>query len=405
MEGIREEIINNEVSSEPAAAKSRVERLEESKEAKKLKRKEKKPREKKSGGENRPEDSGKSKKGIIAVMIIVILLALLAGYRIMTNYFQDDEESVETIINVKTAVAEIGDIYLESPVTAKLEAKEEVAVVPLAAGKVTSVGVKVGDYVKQGTVLFKIDDTQIQSSITQAREACELARTTFERIEYLYSEGVVSQQDYESTKAQYTNAELAYSSALESASYYTVTAPISGYVTVMDVSVGSVAGQSMAAAIADTSQLVINAKVAENLAGKINVGDRVDIYVSSLNKTFGGSVTTASKVPSIGTVTYPVTISVNDPENELMAGMFAEVRIKTAQEASALIVPSESVIVKGGETIVVTLDGNIPEFNPVEVGIDNGEYAEILSGIKAGDVIVVAGQHYVEEGKEVRIVE
>lgn len=406
MEGIREEIINNEVNGGPAAgAKSRVERLEESKEAKKRKKKEKPPKEKKNKEDKMAEGGEKKKKGKIVAIILITLFILLVGYRILTNFILTDEETVETIVNVKTAVAEMGEIYLESPVTAKIEAKEEVAVVPLAAGKVTSVNVKAGDYVSQGTVLFKIDDTQAQSSLTQAKEAYELAKTTYERMEFLYNEGVISQQDYESTKAQYTNAEITYNSALEAVSYYTVTAPISGYVTVMDVSVGSVAGQSMAAAIADTSQLVINAKVTESLAGKINVGDEVEIFVSSLDKTFSGNITAASKAPSIGTVTYPVTIVINDPEKELMAGMFAEVRIKSEQTESALIVPSEAVIVKGGESVVVTLDGNIPKLNPVETGIDNGEYAEILSGINAGDIIVVAGQHYVEEGKEVRIVE
>jgi len=273
------------------------------------------------------------------------------------------------------------------------------------AGKVTSVNVKVGDYVTQGTVLFTIDDTQMQSSLVQAREGYNLAKATYERMQILYNEGVISQQDFESARTQYITAEQGYNTAVESAAYYTVTTPISGYVTSMSVTVGGVAGQQMAASVADDSKLVIKNTVSESLAGKINVGDKVDVYVSSLDKIFEGTVTTASKIPSIGTVTYPIEIELSDPNDELMAGMFAEIRIKSEHMESALVVPSEAVIIKNGESVVVTLDGTMPVFNKVETGIDNGELVEIISGVKQGQTIVVSGQHYVVEGEEVRVVE
>lgn len=349
--------------------------------------------------------TGKQRKKRIAVIAVAVLFVLLIGYRIVTNFVLDGEEAAEQIVNVKTDVVKMGEIYLESPVTAKIQAHEEVAIVPLVAGKVTSVNVKVGDYVTQGTVLFTIDDTQMQSSLVQAREGYNLAKATYERMQVLYNEGVISQQDFESARTQYITAEQGYNTAMESAAYYTVTTPISGYVTSMSVTVGGVAGQQMAASVADDSKLVIKNTVSESLAGKINVGDKVDVYVSSLDKIFEGTVTTASKIPSIGTVTYPIEIELSDPGDELMAGMFAEIRIKSEHMESALVVPSESVIIKNGESVVVTLDGTMPVFNKVVTGIDNGEYVEIISGIKQGQTIVVSGQHYVVEGEEVRIVE
>ena len=349
--------------------------------------------------------TGKNRKVKIAVIVIAVLFVLLVAYRIVTNFILDGETAETQIVNVKTDVAKVGEIYLESPVTAKIQACEEVAIVPLAAGQVTSVNVSVGDYVTKGTVLFTIDDTQIQSSIVQAREGYNLAKATYERMQVLYNEGVISQQDFESTRTQYLTAEAAYNTAVESASYYTVTTPINGYVTSLSVTVGGVAGQSMAASVADVSELVIKNTVSETLAGKINVGDKVDVYVSSLDKIFEGTVKVASKIPSMGTVTYPVEISLADPAKELMAGMFAEIRIKSEHMESALVVPSEAVIIKNGDSVVVTLDGTMPVFNKVQTGIDNGEYVEILSGIKEGQTIVVSGQHYVIEGEEVRIVE
>lgn len=383
MDRMNEEIKNNEsqeVTTEKGV-KSRIQRL------------------------NGSSGTDKKKKTKIVIIVIVVLFLLLLGYRIVTNFVLDEEVTEESIVNVKTDVAKVGDIYLESPVTAKIEACDEVSIVPMVAGKVTSLNVEMGDYVSQGTVLFTIDDTQIQASIVQAREAYNLAKSTFERMQILYDEGVISQQDYESTRTQYITAEQAYNTASESASYYSVTTPISGYITALNVTKGGLASQSVAATVADVSRLVIKNSVSENIASKINVGDKVDVYISSLDKIFEGTVTMASKIPSSGTVTYPVEIAIADPNKELMAGMFAEVRIKSDHMESALMVPSEAVIIKGGESIVVTLDGNIPTFNAVQTGIDNGEYVEILSGISEGQTIVVSGQQYVVEGEEVRIVD
>lgn len=358
-----------------------------------------------AASEEKAPKKKKRSRGKIVILILLALLVLLAGYRILTNFILNDEEAPATTVNVKVTTAALGEIYVESPIAAKVQAIEEVPVVPMAAGQVTSVNVKVGDYVKKGAVLFKIDDTQAQVSLTQATEGLRLAKATYDRMQFLYNEGAVSQQDYESARASYVNAETGYSAAVEAAGYYTVTAPISGYVTTLDVTVGSIAGQAMAAAVADTSQLVVKTSVTENMVGKINPGDVVEVYVSTLDKIFEGTVTAFSKAPSMGKITYPLTIALNDPDKELIAGMFAEVRIRSDQKESALLVPSDAVIIKNGESVVVTLDGTMPVMNTVATGIDNGEQVEIVSGIRAGDVVVIAGQHYVKEGEAVRIAE
>ncbi len=352
-----------------------------------------------------PVNAEKGKKGKIIIIVIAVLFLLLIGYRIVTNYVIDKETDETVAVNVKTATAQMGSISVEAPVTAKIEAGDEVAIVPMVAGKVTSVNVKVGDKVSKGQTLFTIDDTQVRNGMAQANEALSMAATTLNRMTVLYNEGAISQADYDSAKLQYDNAVITAQNASSTLSYYTVTAPISGCITALSVTEGGVASQGMMGTIVDTSTLEINTTVTENLARKINVGDAVDVYISSLDKTVQGRVKTFSKIPGTGTVTYPVTISLSGAENDLMAGMFAEVRIKSEESNQALIVPSEAVIIKNGETVVVTLKDKLPVINVVEVGIDNGEQAEILSGIKAGDTVVVVGQQYVKEGEEVNIVE
>ena len=95
--------------------------------------------------------------------------------------------------------------------------------------------------------------------------------------------------------------------------------------------------------------------------------------------------------------------SEKNPDADILAGMFVEVRVKTDYKAYAVKVPSDAVMIKNGEPIVVTIEEGLPVFNSVVTGIDNGEEVEIVSGIKKGDVVITSGQQYVQEGEEVNI--
>ncbi|GEM_PF-230089 len=405
------------------------------------------------------EDEPKRSKGKIILLIVILALLALIGYRIYDHFFADGADSDANAVTVKVAVASEGEIYVESPITAKVEAVQESAIVPVVAGKVTSVSYKEGDYVKKGATLFTIDDTQAktqveqakaamtqtETAVTQAKSAVEQAQTgvsqaksmldsaqaDFTRYQTLYEEGAISQQQYESAQLQLTNAQAqysnaqsqlvsaqaqvtsvqaqadsaksAYQSAVESLDYYKVTAPISGYLTSFTATNGGVVGQAVVGNISDTSELVVNTTVSEALTSRINEGDIVDVYISSLKETVKGTVSTFTKVPAPNTVTYPITIKIKNPDADILAGMFVEVRVKTDYKAYAVKVPSDAVMIKNGEPIVVTIEEGLPVFNSVVTGIDNGEEVEIVSGIKKGDVVITSGQQYVQEGEEVNI--
>ena len=406
--------------------------------------------------ENRPR-----RKGKIILLILLIALLALVGYRVYDHFIADNSDSDAGAVTVKVAVATEGEIYVESPITAKVDAIDEAMIVPVVAGKVTSVNYKEGDYVKKGAVLLTIDDTQAKASVEQAKAAVsqteaavtqsqnaveqantgvsqakamlDSAQADFDRYQTLYEEGVISQQQYEGAQLQLTNAQAQYSNALaqaesaraqvtsvqsqaesakaalqsatEALSYYSVTAPINGYLTTFTAKTGGVVGQSVVGSISDTSELVVNTTVSEALTTRINEGDLVDVYISSLDETVKGTVTTFTKIPAPNTVTYPITINIKNPDADIIAGMFVEVRVKSDYKAYAVKVPSDAVMIKNGESIVVTIVDGLPVFNTVQTGIDNGEEVEIVKGIKKGDVVVTSGQQYVQEGEEVRIAE
>lgn len=340
--------------------------------------------------------------------IIVLLLILLVLFRIGSAVYDkiSPEVEKEEQTAVQTAVAGMADISSTAPITGRILPSDEVAIVPLVSGKVTAVHAKVGEYVNAGTVLFEIDRTQATATYNQAKAAYDLANTSYNNAVTLYNAGAVSKTSLDQAYVSYVSSKESFNAAAEMYGYYSVTSPISGYVTSLSVDVGSIAGQTMAASVANTDSLSIDTTVSEYLATKLQQGQEVEIHVSSLkDKTYKGIITELSPAPAYGTLTYPISIALKDTSGDIKAGMFAEVIVKDSESTNVLCVPSDAVFAKAGENIVVVLDDkNVASYAKVTTGIDNGELVEIISGLKAGDVIVVSGQQYVDEGETVKII-
>ena len=357
----------------------------------------------------------KSKKVLI---IIVAVLVLLSAYRIISANMNSAEEE-KYLVNVKTDSVSRMDLETTSPLTGTIQAENQVVLAAGLQAEVTGVYVEVGDYVTAGTTLVKLDTSSVSGSYGQASAAYNMAveglntaKTNYDRMKSLYAEGAISQQAFEQAENAYNTAQEQVrqaSAVLGSAGSVvgngTITAPIDGYVTDLNAVVGQFPG-SPVATVSDTSTLEISTNVSEYLISNIHAGDSVAITVKTLpNQTFAGTIKTVSPAPGVGSFTYPVTISVNEGQEGLMAGMFAEVHVTSNRKNNVLAVPSDAVLIKNGETQVVVLNGTVPEFVPVETGLDNGEYVEILSGLTEGQTIVTTGQHYVVAGEEVNVVE
>jgi RND family efflux transporter MFP subunit len=346
------------------------------------------------------------KKSRIIIILIIIVIICLGIYRIVDSY-EPDTVAEKKPVNVKTQTVETGSIYATSLISGRIDPVESANVIPLIAGEVKSVYVSLGDYVKKGSTLFELDNSQFITSYNQAKIAYDSAKEDYERMSLLYKEGAISQQQYQGAQTQYNITKQNLSAASDALSNCTVTSPINGYVTSVNVSVGGLASQAMpAVTIADVSSLEINTSISENLIGKVKKDDSVDIFIKTLsNEPYSGKIIAISPAPATGTLTYPVTISVEDKDENIKAGMFAEVQIVTDKREDVICIPSDAVFVKSGESKVVVLNDNIPTLKTVSTGLDNGTMVEITSGITIGETIVVSGQQYVVEGEPVNIIE
>ncbi|WP_227018965.1 efflux RND transporter periplasmic adaptor subunit [Sinanaerobacter chloroacetimidivorans] len=342
------------------------------------------------------------------VLIVIILIIAFAVFRIVSGKMDDTGVTASDVINIKVATAELTTLESTSPLTGRLEPVEEVSLIPKIAGEVTKVYVSLGDKVSNGTVLFELDKTQVATTYNQAKVSYDDARVALERMTTLYNEGAISLQQYEQAKTQFSIAKEVYTAASDGINNYVVTSPIDGYVTSINVSEGTIASQAVAAVtIANIDKLEIETSVSENMINKVNLGDKVNVLVSSVSDTpLSGTITALSPAPATGSLTYPMKVTLDSVSKDVKPGMFAEVIITSEKTENVLAIPSNAVLIKSGKTVVATIDKeNKVVMKEVVVGVDNGDLAEIKSGIAAGETIVVEGQYYLEETSKINIIE
>jgi len=246
----------------------------------------------------------------------------------------------------------------------------------------------------------------------EGKDPISLAYAAVQQTEAMKKQMIAAEKQ---AKAGFTQADAQYKLAGEGVKAAnkaidncTITAPVSGVVTALTVQKGGMASQAMpSAVITATDELVVNTSVAENFIGKISKGDEAQIYIRAVSDDmYKGVIKAVIPSPNQGQTTYPVVISLLGKTGELKPGMFAEIYLVTETVEDALIVPSESVIIKSGkECLAVVTKDNKVVFKEVKTGLDNGDMVEILSGVAEGDRVIYEGQHYVSEESLIKIMD
>jgi len=273
--------------------------------------------------------------------------------------------------------------------------------------QIQAVNVKVGDKVQAGQVLAQLDNETASINMSNAQLAYDNAYTNYENAKQLFELGAVSQSDLNQLKMAYENANNSLRQAQMAMSYATVTAPISGTVTMVNANVGSYATASAPMfEIANVDTLEISTGINEQNVSKIKIGQEVLLKINSVSEQWmSGTITEISKVMNSQTKSYPVTIAMSNKDDALVAGMYAEVQVVVDRAEDVLVIPVDAIVYKEAKPVAFLAqpDGTVKE-TALTLGINDGDYYVVTKGLKAGDQIVVKGNGNLVEGEAVTII-
>lgn len=327
---------------------------------------------------------------------------------------------------VTTAAAERRALQTEIETTGSVDFDQRrlAHVSPRVGGRVEAALADLGETVRSGQVLARIDSIELGEAIgeyLQARARAELARETHERETKLFADRVSSEQEMLAARAAMREADSALRGAEEHlhllgladervraldydqprASIYEVRAPFAGTIVERHVTLGEmVEPQTPLFQIADLSSVWVWIDVFERDLSRVHLDDGVELHVDAFPEvTFAGRVAyLASRIES-ETRTARARVEVSNLDGKLRPGMFARVRISDphggdgrAAASSVLAVP-EGAIQRDGERSLVFVTRGAGRFEPrpVRTGRRGEGFVEILDGLREGDLVAVSG--------------
>jgi len=184
-----------------------------------------------------------------------------------------------------------------------------------------------------------------------------------------------------------------------------ITAPISGIVTSKQIDPGEMcqAGATLLT-ISNTNNVDVVINVPEDVINNLKVGQDALVSVDAINNgnNLNGKISEISPSSQLNGI-FQVKISLDNKNNLLKSGMFAKVSIVTEIKRNVITIPKDAIMIKKyGNTVYVVNNGKAEE-RLVKLGISNDNEVEVVSGIKAGDTIIVSGQNMITEGTKVKI--
>ncbi len=388
------------------------------------------------------------------IIIALVLVALVSAALILKPSKVDVSQ-----IDIQTAKAGQGTISNVVEATGTLEAITTVDVGTQVSGIIDKLFVDYNTQVKKGQLLAKIDTTnlaaameQSQASLDNAKAQLDYQEATYDRMLPLQNKGLISQTDYDQLIYDLSVAKANYKSALAShkknqinLDYAMIYSPIDGIVLNKEVEEGQTVAASFSTptlfSIAnDLTQMQVEADIDEADIGLIKEGQRVEFTVDAYPETtFEGEVTQLRWEPTVtnNVVTYTIIIDAPNPDYKLMPGMTANIEVYVLEKSDILVVPSKALRFTPDQKLMMSymkqqekpempegeMAGAMPQMDangaadatmvwvkegdnihpvPVKIGLDDDINAEILSGVKDGQVVVLSMEQKNAGKKEAR---
>lgn len=350
------------------------------------------------------------------ILIISILVFIgAAGYFTWdkfgsSNSVAEKSKRRNDVVSVEVAQVEIRNLDFTVEAVGSTRARRAVDITPLASGRVIEITFKPGNNVKKNDILVRLDDEIQRADLKEAEAKLEEARSAMVRTTSLKRNSAVAAASVESQATAVATAEADLERAIRRLQDRTVRAPFSGIVGFSHIELGSrIKEGDIITTLDDLSTVEVEFSVPEVLFGRVHINQPVTATTTAFQQTkFSGTIT------SIDSRINPIARSVNtraeirNPDRLLPAGMFMHVSV-ALDPRQALTIPESAIQVQASESFVYVLKSsdqhNSVSKRKVNIGQRDFGFVEIVSGLEAGEEVVIYGVQRLREGVKVKRVE
>lgn len=343
------------------------------------------------------------------LLLFIIFIGLISACNTdqSTENGEQEDRTPQTSVETVTITPGSFDDYFR--LTGTVEALDDATISSETNGRIMSILGR-GQTVSQGDAIAQIDDRLIRSQYESAETAYELAADSFNRLETLYADSIISTQDFNAAKAQRDQARAQLNQAEKQLEDANIEAPFNGRVEERFVRTGELITPGMPVVrLVNTDRVLINAGVPERYASDISLGTPVRLnFPSHMEDSYEAEVSFIGNVVDPGTRTFPVEIEIENANNRLKPEMVADIRMQRRTIENAIIIPRTAVVRDENQvSVFIAREENgrkVAELVEVRTGRASGSLLEIVEGLSEGDEIIVAGMRTLSIGDRLNIV-
>ncbi|MBD5358836.1 MAG: efflux RND transporter periplasmic adaptor subunit [Bacteroides sp.] len=348
-------------------------------------------------------------KKYLLTLIIIFATMMAACSGGDKNETTQEEEKLPL---VKIESVDSREVIQEGNYTATVEPENINNISASTPNRIKQILVDEGMRVSKGQKLVVLDDVNISTyelQVENAKANLQNVQLNYDRAVELLKIGGGTQQNVDQMQLQLTNAKNALASAertLRNVHENTVlVSPINGMITARNYDPGDMTGSLPILTVAQVQPVKIVINISESELSKVKKGMPAEVRFDTYgDELFNGTITMVSPTVDSNSRTFGVEVTVQNPDNRILPGMFGRVRLNLGV-ADHVVVPDRAVVKQpgsGNHYVYVYHDGKV-SYNKVELGQRLGDSYELISGVEPGSQVVVSGQTKLADGASVEV--
>lgn len=314
----------------------------------------------------------------------------------------EDAEPKEPPVPVELVKVDARGISAYYRAASVIEADRLVELVSRVEGRVRVINVEEGDWAEQGRVLAELENDREAIQLRKAELTLADEARKLDRNRSMLEEELISRQDYDLVESAWKLAEAERDLARIALEETRIRAPFSGRVTDRMVVIGQrIAAGTPAFSLGDFDPLRLRVHLPENIARKVEAGQRVLVAPEALDEPLPAAVERVAPVVDPVTSTVRLTLLLDDDDGRARVGGFAKVRITTDEHHDALAIPKISLVEEGALRSVFVAEADTVRKIEVRTGLYDETHVEILEGLRSGEFVVTSGQGSLRTGSRI----
>lgn len=314
------------------------------------------------------------------------------------------KNNAKKVLNVTAKILKPQLLTDEILTVGKLVPDEEVQLTFETSGKITDIFFTEGTFVKKGTLLAKVNDSQLQAHLSRLEAQVPLAEDRVYRQSALLQRDAVSKEALEIVKTELATLKADIEQVKAQIKMTELRAPFDGIIGLRQVSVGAYASPStIVATLTSITPIKIEFSVSERYARDVKKGTNLTFNVDGHITPFEAQVYATESSLDAETHNLTVRALYDNKDEQLMPGQYTAIRLKQKEIADAISVPAEAIVPEMGKNKVFVYRSGKAEPVDVTTGLRTDAEIQIIEGLQSGDTILTSGTLQLRKGSAVNI--